>query len=164
MGPCVRVRSREIGQGLHGSLVAEAFEAGSIVVVDELGDEGIAIGVVDEDAPGTATLLFSADGLGDAPVEAFDHAIGLRVVGLGQTVFDAALLAELVKGVIAGLLSGWLVLLVDGKAVGELGAVVGQDGVALVREVGQEALEEAGRGGSVSPRMDLDIDVAGGAG
>ena len=32
-----------------------------------------------------------------------------------------------------------------------------------MREVGQEAFEEAGRGGSVPPGMDLDIDVAGGA-
>jgi hypothetical protein len=47
----------------------------------ELGDEGVAIGMVDEGAPGAATLLFAADGLGDAPVEAFDHAVGLRVVG-----------------------------------------------------------------------------------
>jgi hypothetical protein len=129
----------------------------------ELGDAGVAIGMVDEGAPGAATLLLAADGLGDAPVEAFDHAVGLRVIGLGQTVIDAALLAELVKGMVAGRFPGRLVLLVDGEAVGELGAVVGQDGMNLVREVGQEAFEEAGRSGSVPPGMDLDIDVAGGA-
>jgi hypothetical protein len=131
--------------------------------VHELGDEGVAIGMVDEGAPGAATLLLAANGLSNAPVEAFDHAVGLRVVGLGQAVLDAVMLAELIKGVIAGRFPGRLVLLVDGEAVGELGAVIGQDGVNVVREVGQEAFEEAGRGGSVAPGMDLDIDVAGGA-
>jgi len=64
---------------------------------------------------------------------------------------------------VAGGPAGRLVLHVDGKAIGELGAVVGQDGMNLVREVGQEALEE-GRGRLAVPSgMDLDIDVAGGA-
>jgi hypothetical protein len=64
---------------------------------------------------------------------------------------------------IAGRPPGWLVLLVDGEAVGELGAIVSQDGVNIVGEVGQEALEEAGRSLAVSLGVDLDIDVAGGA-
>jgi hypothetical protein len=152
-----------ISEGLDRSLVAEAFEARSIVVVHELGDEGVAIGMVDEGAPGTAALFFAANGFGDAPVEAFDHAVGLRVVGPGQAVFDAVLLAEPIKGMVAGRSPGRLVLLVDGEAVGELGTVVGQDGMNVVREVRQEAFEEAGRGCSVPPGMDLDKDVAGGA-
>src|SRR4029077_16093573 len=57
--------------------------------------------------------------------------------------------------------AGRLVLHVDGEAIGELGAVVGQDGMNLVREVGQEALEEGGCRLAVPPGMDLDIDVAG---
>ena len=163
MGPRVRVRSRLIGKGVDWGLVAEAFEASSIVVVHELGDEGVAIGVVDEGATGAAAFFLAADGLSNAPVEAFDHAVGLRVVGPGQAVLDATLLAELIKGVVAGRCPGRLVLLIDGEAVGELGAVVGQDGVNIVREVGQEAFEEAGRGCPVPPGMDLDKDVAGGA-
>nr|WP_194461722.1 hypothetical protein [Bradyrhizobium sp. CCBAU 53421] len=161
--PCESVWSRLIGKGLDWRLVAEAFEAGSVVVVDELAEEGVPIGVVDEGAAGAAALFFATYGFGDAPVEAFDEAVGLRVVGLGQAMLDAALLAELIKGVVAGRSPGRLVLLVDGEAVGELGAVVGQDGVNVVREVGQEALKETGRGGAVPPGMDLDKDVAGGA-
>ncbi|MGY4224698.1 hypothetical protein ACVMIH_002059 [Bradyrhizobium sp. USDA 4503] len=163
MGPCFRVRSRVIGEGLDWRQVAEAFEAGPIVVVDELGDEGVAVGVVDKGTARAAPFVFAADGFGDAPVEAFDEAVGLRVVGLGQAMLDCALLAEPIKGVVAGRLPDRFVLLVDGEAVGELGSVVGQDGVNTVRKVGQEAFEEAGRGRSVSPGMDLDEDVSGGA-
>jgi hypothetical protein len=157
------VRSRKIGEGLDGRLVSKAFDAGSIVVVDELAEEAVAIGMVDEGAAGAATFFLAADGFGDASIEALDQAIGLRVVRPGQPMGDAVLLAEPVKGMIAGRPSGRLVLLVDGEAVGELGAVVGQDGVNFVRKVGQEALEEAGRGLAVSFGVDLDIDVAGGA-
>jgi hypothetical protein len=60
-------------------------------------------------------------------------------------------------------LAGRLVLHVDGETVGELGAVVGQDGVNAMWEVGQEAAEEAGRRLGIAPPMDLDIDIAGGA-
>jgi len=162
MGPCFRVWSRGIGKGLDRRLVAEAFEAGSIVVVDELAEEGIPIGMVGECAAGTAAFFLATHGFGDAAIEALDQAIGLRVVGLCQAMVDAVPLAEPIKGMIAGRPPGWFVLLVDGEAVGELGAVVGQDGVNIVREVGQEALEEAGCGLAVSSGMDLDIDVAGG--
>ncbi|MGY3583569.1 hypothetical protein ACVIF9_002246 [Bradyrhizobium sp. USDA 4350] len=81
MGPCFRVWSRVIGEGLHWGQVAEAFEASSVVVVDELGDEGVPIGMVDEGAPCTAALLFAANGFGDTAVEAFNETVGLRVVG-----------------------------------------------------------------------------------
>jgi hypothetical protein len=63
-------------------------------------------------------------------------------------MFDAALSTEAIKGMVAGGPAGRLVLHVDSEAVGELGAVVGQDSMNLVREVGQEALEE---GRAVSP-------------
>ncbi|MGY2810739.1 hypothetical protein ACVIHF_007469 [Bradyrhizobium sp. USDA 4506] len=152
-----------IGEGPHWGLVAEAFEPGSIVVVDEFGDEGVSIGVIDEGPPGAATLCFAANGFGDAPVETFDESVGLRMVGLGQAMLDAALSAELIKGVVAGRLPGRLVLLVDGEAVGELGTVVGEDSVNLVRKISQEALKETGRGRSVPLGMDLDKDVAGGS-
>ena len=96
-------------------------------------------------------------------IEALDQTVGLRVVGLGQAMVDAVLLAEPIKGMTAGRPTGRLVLLVDGEALGELGAIVGQDGVNIMREVGQEALEEAGRSLAVPPGVDLDIDVASGA-
>jgi len=35
--------------------------------------------------------------LGDAAIEALDHAVGLRCTGLGQSVLDAQGLAELVE-------------------------------------------------------------------
>src|SRR5215469_16296604 len=105
MGPCERVWSRVISEGLNWSLVSEAFEASSIVVVDELGDEGVAIGMIDEGSPGTAALVFAANGFCDPAVEAFDQAVGLRVVGPGQAMFDAVLPAELIKGVVAGRLA-----------------------------------------------------------
>jgi hypothetical protein len=51
-----------------------------------------------------------------------------------------------------------LVFFVD-EAVGELGAVVGQDGVDLERE----AVEESGGGDGPAIREDFEIDKAGGA-
>jgi hypothetical protein len=45
------------------------------------------------------------------------------------------------------------------EAVGELGAVVGQDGVDLERE----AVEESGGGDGPAIREDFEIDKAGGA-
>jgi len=77
-------------------------------------------------------------------------------------VIDAVVGADEIERVMTGSPSGRLVLHIDGKAVGELGAVVGQDGVNAMREVDQEALEKARRSLGVAPWMDLDIDVAGG--
>ncbi|WOH67882.1 hypothetical protein RX331_09220 [Bradyrhizobium sp. BWA-3-5] len=81
--PRVRVRSRVIGkQRFDGSAVAEAFEAGPIVIGDEPTEEGIAIGLAGKEPVGVAALWFAADSFGDAAVEAFDEAVGLRPVGL----------------------------------------------------------------------------------
>ena len=90
-----------IGKRLDWGLVAEAFEAGSIVVVDELVEEGVAIGVINEGTASAAALFLPADGFGDAPIEAFDHTVGLRMVGPGEPMFDAARLAEAVKRMVA---------------------------------------------------------------
>ena len=78
--------------------------------------------------------------LGDAAVEALDHAVGLRVSGLDQAVVDAALGAGAVEDVLAGgpALAG------GAKAVGELFAVVGQHGAKAERRFGAQALQEAG--------------------
>ena len=56
-----------------------------------------------------------------------------------------------------------LVLHIDGKAVCELCAVVGQDSVHAIREVGQESREEARRSLGIALWVDFDIDVACGA-
>ena len=85
------------------------------------------------------------------------------MIRLGQAMFDAVPLTEAIKRMVAGRPAGRLVLHVDGEAVGELGAVVGQDRMNRVREVGQEALEEGRCRLAIPSGMDLDIDVAGGA-
>ena len=53
-------------------------------------------------------------------------------------------------------------LLVDGKAVGEFGAVVGEHGMDRERKTLEEALEKAGSGGGAAIRQDLEVDKAGG--
>src|SRR6185312_13993043 len=122
-----------------------------------------AISVAGEGAASAATFVLATDGFGNAPIEAFDQAVGLRMIRLGQAMLDTALLTEAIEGMVAGGPAGRLVLHVDGEAVGELGAVVGQDGMNLVPEVGQEALEEGGCGFAIASGVDLDIDVTGGA-
>jgi len=101
--------------------------------------------------------------LGEPTVEAFDHSVGLRPEGAAETVNDAVLRTETVDGMVTGGTSFGLALLVDGEAVGPFAAVVGKDGVDLERKGREEAIEEADGGLCVAPRMDLDIDEAGGA-
>ena len=163
MGPCFRVWSREIGKGLERSEVSEAFETGAIVVSHETVEEGIAIGMARKGAPGTAAFGLPANSFGDAAVKALDKTVGLRPIRSGQAVIDLLFGADEIERVMAGRPALWLVLHVDGKTVGELGAVVGQDGVNAIGEVGQEAPEKARRSLSIAPSMDFDIDVAGGA-
>jgi hypothetical protein len=110
-----------------------------------------------------AALGLPTDRLGDAAIEAFDETIGLWPIGSGQTVIDLMAGANEIERMLAGRPTGRLVLHVNREAVGELGAIVGQDGMNGMREVGQEPLEEAGRSFGIAPAMDLDIDVAGGA-
>lgn len=54
-------------------------------------------------------------------------------------------------------------LLVDGEAVGELGAVVGQDGVDRERKAVEKALQEGRRGGGPAIGENFEVDKAGGA-
>src|SRR5690349_3628329 len=109
-------------------------------------------------APGLAADRFS-----EAAVEAFDEAVGLRAVGSGEAVLDRVLGADAIDGVAPGRAVARLFLHVDGEAVGELAAVVGEDGVNRMREVGEEALEEAGGGPGLAVVVELEVDVAGGA-
>jgi len=67
-----------------------------------------------------------------------------------------------VEGVLArGFVVG-LGFLVDGEAIGELGAVVGQDGVDREREAVEEALEKTGGSGGAAIGEDFEIDKASG--
>jgi hypothetical protein len=43
MGPCFRVWSREISEYFERGEIVEAFEAGSVVVIDEALEESIAV-------------------------------------------------------------------------------------------------------------------------
>ena len=78
---------REVGEGLARGFEAEALRSGLIVGVEE----GVSVVVIDE-------AVFAAVGsgrgcgaqrLGEAPVEAFDHAVGLRAEGSREQVADA---------------------------------------------------------------------------
>ena len=137
-----------IVEGLERGEVAEAFEAGSIVVVDEAGEEGVALGMAFELilAGVAGGRLPGVDDLGETSVEAFDQAVGLRGVGPGQAMVDAVAGADDIEGMAAGRLVARFVLHVDGEAVSELAAIVSEDGVDRIGEVVEEALEE-GSGG-----------------
>src|SRR5438876_4380232 len=110
-----------------------------------------------------AALGLASDRFNDAAVEAFDKAIGLGVEGSGQAMIDFVVKTDLIEGMTSGGPVVKFVLHVDGEAVGELAAVVGEDGVHRMREVGEEAFEEAGGGTAITVGMDLQVDVAGGA-
>ena len=70
--------------------------------MDELAEEGVAIGVAGEGAASTAAFVLATNGFGNAPIEAFDQAVGLRMIRLGQAMFDASLLTEAIKRMVAG--------------------------------------------------------------
>ncbi len=155
--------SREFSEELGGCLVVEASQAGAIVVGNEGVEVGVAFGMVEKAAVMSgAVLRHSAEMLAKAAVEAFDHTVGLRPEGLGEAVDDGALGADAVEGMVArGFVLGFS-LFVDGEAVGELGAVVGQDGVDLERKTVEEAREETGRGGGPAIGENFETDKAGG--
>ncbi len=168
--PRFRVVSGEISEEFGRCLIAEASQAGAIVVGNKGVEVGVAFGMVAKAAMG-AQLRSAVEMLAEAAVKAFDQAVGLRAEGADQTVGDPTLGADAIEGMLAG---GFVVRLepfVDGEAVGELGAsgfrtgqaVVGQHGVHGEREAGEKAVEKAGRGGGPAIGQDLEIDKAGGA-
>ena len=71
--------------------------------------------------------------------------------------------ADPVEGVVARGSALGFCLLVDGEAVGELGAVVGQNGVDRERKAIEKAIEESSGGGGPAIGEDFEIDKAGGA-
>ena len=112
---------------------------------------------------GDATLGLLSEGFDDPPVEALDQTVGLWPIWFGQAMVDFVFGTDPVEGMPAGGAITRLVLHIDGEAVGELAAIVSQDGVNAVREVGQEAIEETCGGVAIAPWMNLQIDVAGSA-
>ena len=161
LDPRFHVVSREISEQLGGRLVAEASQPRAIVVGDEGVEVGVAFGVIAEAAMGLQ-LWSAVEMLAEPAVEAFDHAIGLRPEGLGEAVGDGVLRANAVKGMLAGGFIVGLALFVDGKAVGEFGAVVGEHGVDLERKAVEETLEKAGGVCGPAIGQDLETDKAGG--
>src|SRR5260370_39381479 len=110
-------------------------------------DYGISLGRTEEGGVmGGAGLRQAVKVPGEAAIEAFDHAVGLRPEGSGQPVRDAVAAADDIEAVVAGGIVLGFGLFVDGEAVGELRVVVGQDGVDRQSEVSQKAFEEAGGG------------------
>jgi hypothetical protein len=123
---------REVGEEFGGGLVAEASQAGATVVGDKGVEAGVAFGMVEKAAVMGRTVLRHAAEMFAAPaVEALDHTIGLRSEGPGKAVSDPAGGAEMVKGMPARRFVVRLALFADGKTVGELGAVVGENGVGI---------------------------------
>ena len=89
----------------------------------------------------------------EGPVHALDLAIGPRVVWLGQPMLDVVRPADLVEAVDAVQGSRASTVL---RQLGELDAVVGQDGVQAVRTSLDERLQEGRR-----PQADQRVRAAG---
>ena len=123
-------------QGLNGRKVAQRFLRNVLII--DLGVKFNSIGQV--------TGRIEAGGgqdLGDATVEALDHAVGLRGSGFDRTMFDVVLGTHPIEGV--G--TGWLALAGSAKAVGKFLAVVGEDLAELERGFLDQAVEKAAFGG-----------------
>jgi Mrp family chromosome partitioning ATPase len=93
----------------------------------------------------------------DPAVEAFDHAVGLRVLWWGQTVFDAEVAAELIELVLA---SGAAFAQAE-QSVGELLAIVGENGADAQRAGALQIAQEAAGIGSSLGLEDADEYLAG---
>jgi len=85
----------------------------------------------------------SAQDVGDAAIEAFDHAVGLRSSGLDKPMLDVVVGADPIEGV--G--TGWLALGGGAEAIGKFLAVVGEDRGDVERGLVDQALEETAGGG-----------------
>jgi hypothetical protein len=162
--PRVSVVSREISEEFGGGKIAEASQASAIVIGDKGVEIGVTFGVIAEPAVVSGPVWRHAvEMVTQAAVKALDHAVGLRSKGAGEAVRDGALDASKIKGMGARRLVFWLAFLVDGEAVSELGAVVGQDGMNHQREAVEEAGQEGGGGIGPAIGQDFKVDEAGGA-
>lgn len=122
----------------------------------------------DEVAEMVTELLMAAvveamdGGFLDGPTHALDLAVGPRMLGLGQTVIDVVLGAGILEGVSPEALAiGHCLLdLRDGVAASarrrEVDAIVGENGMDLVRHRLNEMQKEVGRGSGCRLLMRLD--------
>lgn len=90
--------------------------------MDKVIQDVISIVMGCEEASIASAFWFAGDRLCDAPVEAFDHAVGLRLEGSCQAVRDAMVSADLVEGVVSGWRSSGRGPSGTAEAVGKLGA------------------------------------------
>ena len=134
---------RLIIQGFDGADVGQASQARVVVGMNDAMQEGIALVVGGEPvfAAVRAGGGMVSQCFGETAVEAFDHAVGLGVEGFGQAVVDAVGFADQIEGVVTGGFAVGLALHVDGEAVGELAAVIGENDMNAVGEGCQESLQ-----------------------
>ena len=95
---------RQVEKTFSRCLVVEASQSCAVIVLDEGEDEVVAL-LVRSEAVATGipwACGVCGDRVAQAAVESLDHAVGLRVIGPGELVADAVLLAQPVKGMAAG--------------------------------------------------------------
>ncbi len=92
----------------------------------------------------------------DAAVEALDHTVRLWAARLGQTVLDAMLCTQLVKGMVAG----GLAFSGGAKPVGKFLAIVGQNLDDPERGGGDRSLQKTLRRGRRFTAFNLQINPA----
>ena len=93
----------------------------------------------------------------DTTVEAFNHAIGLRVSGFDEAVHDIVNLARFIKG----MTPGGLPFTRGTETVGEFLAVVGKDFIDGKRCLVNQTAKKLIRGSRRLVVMDFDINPAG---
>ena len=102
-----------------------------------------------------AVVVSLDGGLFDGSVHAFHLAVSPGVIDFSESVFNVMFLANTVKEVPPY----WLVLF----AVGKLGAVIGQEGVYLVRQGRNDISQELHRGHLLFIRVSFGIGQLAGA-
>ncbi len=95
--------------------------------------------------------------IGNAAIEAFDHAVGLWGPGLDEAMLDTVIGADSIEGVGAGRVA----LAGGAEAVGKLLAVVGEELVDGKGSLIDQALEEAAGGGCRLILEDFHVNPAG---
>jgi len=140
LGPC----RPDLADVFVGRKPFESLEAlGEVVGADKTGemDANLVVGLVMEAVDGSFL---------DSPIHALDLAVGPRMLRLGQAVIDVVLGAGVFEGVCpeALPLGHSLFDLKDGRASSargrEVDAVVGENGMDLVGDCGDEMLKEVG--------------------
>jgi hypothetical protein len=136
-------------QGLDGGDVAQCTLGDGVIIESSITKDRVF------EALGGIEAIGHQD-LADAAIETLDHAVGLGVSGLDETMIDAMESASPVKGVCAA----WPAFAGRTEAIGKLLAVVGQDACDGERSGFDQAFQEAlGRGGGFVPE-EFDVHPA----